>query len=236
MNERQNISDAEIPREIMEIAPHWDIIRRENGKVYALVKLEPNYNISITATLKKVVYDETNGKIIENDEWKENSVSVLERLAITTCTVGLALPYLLNWWTQNKREDYQKTKEWVALCEELKKKNKADENQRLNTLAAPIRLYQGSIDEVERDLNMRLKRIDTQTPQTFLCEYDELNLRSKAAQLGANAVVHYRTQRYKEYYDEICHVGTPVKFIGPLYFSPHDIIVETRGNAYILRP
>lgn len=156
----------------------------------------------------------------------ENSLG--ERIGYALGTCGLALPAVWIWWTRNKRNDYDMTCEWERLKKEFKEKNGREEMQRLEKLAAPIRLYQGSIAEVERDLNMRLKRIDTQTPETFLKEYEAFDLRVKAAQLGANAVVHYRVQKMEVGYDcdDDFHLGTPVKFAGALYRSQYDIIVE----------
>lgn len=67
----------------------------------------------------------------------------------------------------------------------------------------PIRLYQGTLEEVERDLGQPLERVDTGRPETYIQEQGPFWLRVEAYLLGANAVVHYQPGSA---------IGTPVRF------------------------
>lgn len=66
-----------------------------------------------------------------------------------------------------------------------------------------IKVYQGTIDEVQRELGRPLERVNTNHPETFLKASDTFWLRVKAYQLGADAVVHYQPGSA---------IGTPVKY------------------------
>jgi len=69
-------------------------------------------------------------------------------------------------------------------------------------------VYQGSIDEVSKDLGKKLARVDTGKPETFIripsTENINLKLRLRAKELGADAIVHYQP---------ISAIGTPVRFV-----------------------
>ena len=67
-----------------------------------------------------------------------------------------------------------------------------------------IKVYQGTIDEVQRELGVQLKMVETGTPETFLKEHNTFSLMIKAYLLGADAIVHYQPN---------CVAGTPVKFL-----------------------
>ncbi len=67
----------------------------------------------------------------------------------------------------------------------------------------PIRLYQGTLEEVERDLGRPLERVDTGKPETYIQKTDPFWLRVEAYLLGANAVAHYQPGSA---------IGTPVRF------------------------
>lgn len=66
-----------------------------------------------------------------------------------------------------------------------------------------IRVFQGSVDEVAKELGRPLERVDTGKPETYLHVADTLNLRVQAYHLGANAVVHCQPGS---------SIGTPVKY------------------------
>lgn len=66
-----------------------------------------------------------------------------------------------------------------------------------------IRVYQGTIDEVQNELGKPLERVETDKPETFLKGADIFWLRVKAYLLGADAVVHYQPGS---------SIGTPVKY------------------------
>ena len=73
----------------------------------------------------------------------------------------------------------------------------------LSIALSEIRLYQGTIDEVERDLGRKLARVDTKKPNTFIRADNDYDLRLKAHLLGADAIVHYQPGS---------SIGTPVEF------------------------
>lgn len=80
--------------------------------------------------------------------------------------------------------------------------------KRLKESVKDIKVYQGSIDEVSKDLGEELERVDTGEPETFIRAYSDidrnLKLRLIAKKLGADAIVHYQPESF---------VGTPVKFV-----------------------
>lgn len=66
-----------------------------------------------------------------------------------------------------------------------------------------IKIYQGPLDEVEKELGKKLEIINTEGPQTFL-HTDSVELMvAEAYVLGADAIVHYQPGSA---------IGTPVKF------------------------
>ncbi len=257
MSKTQNTEHSTIPESIRALLPQgrYDIIaRREDDMLYVLVRDFSSLRSDNLFRYQTITYDDVQKKIIGNDFFKERRglISIISDVLIC-----FELPrcreikdLFVHYWGKEFKIHQKKTKEFEKRWWEFQDKNRQDEdtkrheeeNKRRNDenkkrqerekLAEFIRLYQGSIDEVERDLNMRLKRIDTQTPETFLRERSHLWLRVKAAEFGANAVVHYRTQRDSTTHGDYLtfHVGTPVKFAGHLYRTPFDIIVEPRGE------
>lgn len=71
------------------------------------------------------------------------------------------------------------------------------------TKIAPIAVYQGDLDEVERILGHPLEHVDTGNPTQFLHVDDLFLLRAQAYLLGADAVIHYAPGSA---------TGTPVRF------------------------
>jgi len=67
-----------------------------------------------------------------------------------------------------------------------------------------IKLYQGSIEEIQKDLGRSVKRLETGKPETFLKEDDTFMLRVRSYLMGADAIVHYQPGS---------SIGTPVKFV-----------------------
>ena len=66
-----------------------------------------------------------------------------------------------------------------------------------------VRVFQGTVDEVSRELGRPLERVETSRPETFMRASDTLNLRIQAYLMGANAVVHYQPGSA---------MGTPVRY------------------------
>ncbi len=93
----------------------------------------------------------------------------------------------------------RREKEFWRKANQIKQQN----TEEMEGEVRHIRLYQGSIKEVERDLDTVLTRVDTKKPETYLHAENPLMLRVRAHLLGANAVVHYQPSSA---------IGTPVKF------------------------
>lgn len=85
----------------------------------------------------------------------------------------------------------------VARC---RAQNFEDAKQKISG----IRVYQGSISELERELGWHGERVDTQGAETFLRAEDTFGLRLQAYRLGADAIVHYVPGS---------SIGTPVRFV-----------------------
>ena len=81
---------------------------------------------------------------------------------------------------------------------ELKEKNVKE----LNELIKDIRMYQGNIEEMEKELGA-LERVDTGKAETWIKKPNTLLLRYKAWKMNADAIVHYAVGSA---------TGTPVKF------------------------
>ncbi len=67
-----------------------------------------------------------------------------------------------------------------------------------------IRIYQGSMEEVESDLGKPLQRVDLKGPKTYLKAPDELWLRIQAHNVGADAIIHCQPGSA---------IGTPVRYV-----------------------
>lgn len=78
--------------------------------------------------------------------------------------------------------------------------NMADANQRTQH----IRIYQGSMEEVERDLGKPLQRVDLKGPLTYLKAGDDVWLRIQAHNVGADAIIHCQPGSA---------MGTPVRYV-----------------------
>ncbi len=99
--------------------------------------------------------------------------------------------------TQRRKRIIQKAFNSKALF--FRDQNLANIAERIK----PIRLYQGTMEEVERDLGRPLERVDTGKPETYIQKKDPFWLRVEAYLLGANAVAHYQPGSA---------IGTPVRF------------------------
>lgn len=94
---------------------------------------------------------------------------------------------------------------WKELKNYNKKftKYREDNLKDIKNKIKDIRVYQGTIDEVQKELGRPLKRVETNKPETFLQENNPFWLRVEAYLLGANAIVHYQPGS---------SIGTPVKY------------------------
>lgn len=127
--------------------------------------------------------------------------------------IGVGIPFLayqLLGSPAKKRKEYsayknQREKFWDANYKTSEKKKKEKKNK-----SKGIRFYQGSKEEVEKELGVKLKLVDTGCFETFLEEEYASDLQYRAQELGADAIIHYQTS-FREY-DQLV-IGTPVKII-----------------------
>lgn len=91
-------------------------------------------------------------------------------------------------WSEKQRGLRGLQKEFHKEAISFRQQNLRDIQERVKD----IRLYQGTLEEVERDFQRPLERVDTGKPETYIKEQDPFWLRVEAYLLGANAVVHYQ--------------------------------------------
>jgi len=77
-----------------------------------------------------------------------------------------------------------------------------------------IRVYQGTIEEIQAEIGVDVRRVDTEKPETYLTAKNSFWLRVEAYLLGADAVVHCQPGS---------SIGTPVKYAdekkGPVKYA-----------------
>lgn len=125
-----------------------------------------------------------------------------EILVLGVTSAGLLLPMAIsaiNYIRPSVRQRRGLTVAYNHDAKVLRERNEKD----LEDAISPIRLYQGTIDEVSGELGVGLKRVDTGKPETFIYERDSHALRIKALILGADALVHYQPGS---------SIATPVRF------------------------
>jgi hypothetical protein len=84
----------------------------------------------------------------------------------------------------NVRKRHRQTVEFAEKIERYRDANIVDIEEKIKG----IKLYQGSTEEVERELGMPLERVDTGQPETFLNARDTVWLRVQAYLKGADAI------------------------------------------------
>ena len=112
-------------------------------------------------------------------------------------TLGLYVAY--RELTPAQRGRISSRRNFISRARNFEKKNLADIEEKIK----PIRLYQGTIEEVERDIGRPLERVDTNLPETYIQREDIFWLRVQTYLLGGDAVVHYQPGSA---------IGTPVRF------------------------
>lgn len=95
----------------------------------------------------------------------------------------------------------KQTKEFWNLHDGLAEMNRKDIDEKIKN----IRIFQGTIEEVERDLGVSLERVETGKSETFIKAESDYFLRVEAYRAGADLVVHYQPGS---------SIGTPVKITG----------------------
>ena len=171
-----------------------DVIRKIGNQMHVLGR-----NGKFSKYLNHIVYDITYGEIIDEDFFiKKDKDDLIRSEALSLFGVGI--PFLIYELMPKQRERRRKTKEYNKTLKDFKDANMKD----LIEAVKDIRVYQGSIKDVERDSGNKLKRIDTEKPETFIRAKDTFWLRVKAYSLGADAVINYQPGS---------SMGTPVKYL-----------------------
>lgn len=127
-----------------------------------------------------------------------NFVAKQNILGFAITTIAMILPMIGSTAYINKKQ-FDSSPEYYSRVWEFEKANSRD----LNEALSKIRFYQGTIDEVSKDLGKTLARVDTKKLNTFIRAQDDHDLRWQAYLLGADAVIHCQPGS---------SIGTPVRF------------------------
>lgn len=118
--------------------------------------------------------------------------------------VGIGLPFFLWQLRPSIKERRRKTTDYVTKRNGIL----GNHEKTLESLVRPIRVYQGSIDEVSAETGRKLERVEVEGSHTFIRTNEEYGetfwLRVRAALLGADAIVHYQPGS---------SIGTPVRYV-----------------------
>ncbi len=168
------------------------------GKIDCInaVKVEGD-NLSVLGTKSgfgywryEITKDKSSGKVSETHF---KSIISLGTVSAIGLTLGL---YIL---TPSMKKRRKKEEDYDNKVKQYENSNLKDIEDKIKG----IRLYQGTIDEVEKDLGSPLERVDTGKPETFLKEPDIFKLMVKTYLLGGDAIVHWQPGS---------SVGTPVRY------------------------
>ncbi len=134
-------------------------------------------------------------KDIESSEVKENVFKPYYRGLLWIFTAGLygKIPYI------SARE--KQTNEYWKRYREIRTANERGIDEKIKD----IKVFQGTIGEIEKSLGVKLEMVELSKPETFIKADNIYWLRAEAGRAGANLVVHYQPGSA---------VGTPVKIIG----------------------
>ena len=111
-----------------------------------------------------------------------------------TCTCGLLS------LTSFQRARTEQKNDYLTKIEVGSRRNWRDAQLKLSR----IKLYQGTVAEIEQELGVSLQVVHASYAQAFLQERDSNALRLRAYRLGADAIAHY---------DPVAYIGTPLRFI-----------------------
>ncbi|MBI4150004.1 hypothetical protein HY488_01225, partial [Candidatus Woesearchaeota archaeon] len=142
----------------------------------------PAYDFCVT-----IQQERASGKFVEFSFTNPSRDSLL---AVAECLFSF-LPYVRR--EEKFRDDYMRS------VKQYEQANLKDMEEQIKG----IRVYQGTIDEVSRELGKPLERVDTKQPETFLRAEDTFWLRVQAYLAGADAVVHFQPGS---------SIGTPVRY------------------------
>lgn len=162
-----------------------EAVKVDDGKLYVL----GTYTKILDKCYREIVKDITSGRESETSFMEPDTFG-----GVFAAVFTLGLHYLFV--TLDRKELVKKHNEKV---EGYKQANLAEAEEAVKD----IRVFQGTVDEVSKELGKPLERVDTGKAETFMRTSDILNLRVQAYLMGANAVVHYQPGSA---------TGTPVKF------------------------
>ncbi len=185
-----------------------DVVRKEGNKIHILGRSGPYMNHETPSGvvhelgkyLHHITYDPSSYRFIDKISFKRNE-GRLFRLGQLLSFLGIGVPLLFYQSLPKAVENRNGTAWYWNKVKTFQEENMED----LKEAIKDIKIYQGIIEEVSRELGVELKRVDTGKPETFVQEKDSFWLRVKAHLLGADAVVHYQPGSA---------VGTPVKWTG----------------------
>lgn len=199
-----------------------DVVRKEGNNVHVLGRsgtYECPNRVEPGKYLHHLTYDASNYRVIDEISFKRNEGSLF-KFGKFFSFFGIGLPFLFYQTTPHAIKNRNLTEWQWTKVNEFQKANLED----LKDAIKDIKIYQGTTEEVEKELGVELKRIDTGKPETFIQGEDSFWLRVKAHLLGADAVVHYQPGSA---------IGTPVKY-KPI--KPEEIaIYEKHLKKWVLR-
>ncbi len=194
-----------------------DVVRQEGGKIHVFRKIPTSFSkYTLMGNLNHTIHDANSGEIIEENSSKYSqfignahltnkmdkaSMGFVSSMMGITIGWNVYSPVFVPWifsrlidpWAGIRNEEY------FSKVREFKEKNMAD----LEKAIKDIRIYQGTKDEVSKELETGLERVDTGKPETYLTSNNPFWLRVRAHELGADAVIHCQPGS---------SIGTPVKY------------------------
>ncbi|MBI2584138.1 MAG: hypothetical protein HYW25_05705 [Candidatus Aenigmarchaeota archaeon] len=166
-----------------------DVVRAEKGKILVLGTEASPWRLA--DRYHEISLNRETGELSETSFKR---VTVPEGVA-TVLTLGLY--WLL---APNLRKRVRRQNEYDRKMRDFRDANWRETVEKADS----VRVYQGGIEEVERETGRQLERVDTGKPETFIRGDDTLWLRIRAYQQGADAVVHCQPGS---------SIGTPVRYV-----------------------
>jgi len=129
----------------------------------------------------------------QESDFSFKNIDVFSTVLAKFCTLGIYA------FTKGVRNRKKQREMYYQKMNQYKEANEEEGNDKLKH----VTIYQGDITEAEKELGP-LERVDTGSADRFLKKNNILNLRIRAYQLGADAIIHYMETSGS------C-IGTPVK-------------------------
>lgn len=190
---------------ISERLEELDVMRKIDDKIYVLGRARKNPFSNKSRRLQRVIHDADTGDVISELYFREPFDLDREELKTSgACSFfGFGLPFFIPLAIYHAlpgtRDRVKKARGYHRNVKQFQDANMID----LREAVKDIRIYQGSAEEVSRDIGRPLERVDTGKPETFVIGEDTFWLRVAAHYLGANAVVNCQPGS---------STGTPVRY------------------------